>query len=177
MYLITQLKLKIKIFEPFMNRAYLLTGGNLGNREDNLAKARELLNGQCGIIITASSLYETAAWGKTDQPAFLNQALAVDTLLTARQLLRRILKLEKQMGRVRKEKYGPRIIDIDILLFNEEKHDYKFLTLPHPEMQNRCFALLPLAEIAPGIIHPVFEKTIAKLLIDCPDELAVKKYS
>ena len=130
MYLITQLKLKIKIFEPFMNRAYLLTGGNLGNREDNLAKARELINGQCGIIITASSLYETAAWGKTDQPAFLNQALAVDTLLTAPQLLRRILKLEKQMGRVRKEKYGPRIIDIDILLFNEEKHDYKFLTLP-----------------------------------------------
>lgn len=177
MYLITQLKLKIKIFEPFMNRAYLLTGGNLGNREENLAKARELINEQCGTIITASSLYETAAWGKTDQPAFLNQALAVDTLLTARQLLRYILKLEKIMGRIREEKYGPRSIDIDILFFNKEKHDYKFLTLPHPEMQNRRFALLPLAEIAPGIIHPIFKKTIAELLIDCPDELAVKKYS
>ena len=81
------------------------------------------------------------------------------------------------MGRVRGEKYGPRIIDIDILLFNDETHNYAFLKLPHPEMQNRRFALLPLAEIAPAIVHPVLNKTVIELLKTCPDELPVKKYS
>jgi len=125
----------------------------------------------------ASSLYETAAWGKTDQPSFLNQALELETSLNAKQLIRRILKAEKIMGRIRNEKYGPRLIDIDILLFNNEKHNYEFLKIPHPEMQNRRFALLPLAEIAAGIIHPVLNKTINELLKECKDELPVKKYS
>lgn len=160
-----------------MNTTYLLTGGNLGNREQNLARARQLIIEQCGTIVAASSLYETAAWGNADQPAFLNQALAVNTLLNAKQLIRRLLKIEKQLGRIREEKYGPRIIDIDILLFNNEKHNYHFLKIPHPEMQNRRFALLPLAEIAPEILHPVLNKTILQLLTDCPDELSVTKYS
>lgn len=174
MYLITQLKIKLKIFAPFMNKAYLLTGSNMGNREEHLSNARNLLQ-EAGEITAASSLYETAAWGKTDQPAFLNQSLALDTALNAKQLMRRILKMEKQLGRIREEKYGPRIIDIDILLFNEEVHNYAFLKLPHPEMQNRRFALLPLSEIAPAIIHPVFKKNILALLADCKDELEVKK--
>ena len=160
-----------------MNTAYLLTGGNLGERVHNLAMARELVEAQTGNIIAASSLYETAAWGNTDQPAFLNQAIMIETPLNARQLIRRILKIEKKMGRVREEKYGPRLIDIDILLFNNEKHNSQFLKLPHPEMQNRRFALLPLAEIAPEIIHPVLKKTITELLQECKDELEVKKYS
>ncbi len=160
-----------------MNTAYLLTGGNLGERVHNLATARELVAEQIGNIIAASSLYETAAWGNTDQPAILNQAIMIETPLNARQLIRRILKIEKKMGRVREEKYGPRLIDIDILLFNNEKHNYQFLKLPHPEMQNRRFALLPLAEIAPEIIHPVLKKTITELLQECKDELEVKKYS
>jgi 2-amino-4-hydroxy-6-hydroxymethyldihydropteridine diphosphokinase len=159
-----------------MNKAYLLTGGNLGDREQNLATARFLINEQCGTIVTASSLYETAAWGKTDQPSFLNQALELDTALNAKQLIRRILKVEKMMGRVRDEKYGPRLIDIDMLLFNNEKHNYQFLKLPHPEMQNRRFALLPLAEIAPDMMHPVLNKNIAQLLEECPDVLDVKKF-
>lgn len=158
-----------------MNTAYLLTGGNLGNRNENLAHARQLLQEFCGNIIAASSLYETAAWGNTDQPSFLNQAIRLETSLTARQLIRRILKLEKQMGRERHEKFGPRIIDIDILLFNDEIHNYPLLKVPHPELPNRRFALMPLAEIAPYLIHPVLKKTIATLLEECKDELFVKK--
>ncbi len=158
-----------------MNTAYLLTGGNMGDREKNLADAREHIHLQCGEIAAVSSLYETAAWGNTDQPSFLNQALQIKTGLSARQLMRRLLKIEKTMGRVRKEKYGPRIIDIDILLFNNETHNYPLLKLPHPEMQNRRFALLPLAEIAPGIIHPVLKKTITELLDRVKDDLLVRK--
>ena len=160
-----------------MNKAYLLTGSNLGDREKNLAHARRLIDMQCGSIGAVSSIYETAAWGNPNQPAYLNQALEVYTPLLARQLIRRILKTEKMMGRVREEKYGPRIIDIDILLFNDEIHNYPLLRLPHPEMQNRRFALLPLAEIAANEVHPVFKQTIAELLLACPDTLPVKKYS
>lgn len=158
-----------------MNTAFLLTGGNLGNRKETLAQTKDLIAEQCGAVVATSSLYETAAWGNTNQPAFLNQALQLETTLTARQLMRRLLKLEKLMGRVRKEKYGPRIIDIDILLFNNEVHNYQLLKLPHPEMQNRRFALLPLNEIAKDYIHPVLKKTIKELLKDCKDELEVKK--
>jgi len=160
-----------------MNKAYLLTGGNLGNREEHLTTAIKLIKEQCGTVAGTSALYETAAWGKTDQPPFLNQAVELHTGLNARQLIRKLLKIEKQMGRIREEKYGPRLIDIDILLFNDEIHQYRLLQLPHPEMHNRRFALLPLAEIAPNIQHPVFNKTITELLKECKDELPVKKYS
>ncbi len=160
-----------------MNKAFLLTGGNMGERNANLAKAVELIGQHCGHVKKISSLYETAAWGNTEQPAFLNQAIELSTKLNARQLIRRILKVEKMMGRMRQEKYGPRLIDIDILLFNEEVHNYPLLKLPHPEMQNRRFALLPLAEIAADAMHPVLKRSVAALLAECADELAVKKLS
>ncbi len=156
-----------------MNKAYLLIGGNLGDREENLALARDLLKAHTGQITAASGLYSTAAWGKTDQPDFLNQALEIQTGLNARQLIRRILKIEKQMGRIRSEKYGPRLIDIDILLFNEEIHDIRFLKVPHPELPNRRFALVPLAEIAPEAIHPTSGKKVKELLDACTDQGAV----
>lgn len=160
-----------------MKKVYLLTGGNLGDREKYLAEARDLLGEHCGKITALSSLYETAAWGKEDQPSFLNQAVEMETDLPPRQLIRRVLKLEKRMGRERKEKYGPRLIDIDILLYGEEIHNYPLLKLPHPELPNRRFALLPLAEIASDLLHPVYKKSITDLLDECKDPLEVKKYS
>jgi len=158
-----------------MRTAYLLIGGNLGNRKENLAKAVSLINEQCGSLTRSSSIYETEAWGNTDQPSFLNQALEISTSLTARLLMRRVLWIEEEMGRVRKEKLGPRIIDIDILLFENEIHDLRFLKIPHPEMQNRRFVLVPLAEINSSLQHPVLKKTIAELLEKCPDNLEIKK--
>ena len=158
-----------------MNKAYLLIGGNLGNREINFAKVKGYIEQLCGPVIQSSSLYETAAWGKTDQPSFLNQALEIETELDAGHLIDRALEIERLMGRERKEKYGPRIIDIDILLFNNEQYDLPFLKIPHPEMQNRRFALTPLAEIAGDLQHPVLKKSIGHLLKECPDKLEVKK--
>lgn len=160
-----------------MNKAYLLTGGNVGDRMRQLERARKEITEQCGRLTKISSVYDTAAWGQTDQASFLNQALELETLMTSVQLLRKVLDIEKKMGRIRKEKYGPRIIDIDILLFNDEISDYSFLQLPHPELANRRFALLPLTEIAPGLIHPLLHKSISVLLDECNDKLEVKKYS
>ena len=158
-----------------MRTAYLLIGGNLGNRKENLSKAVSLINEQCGPLTGSPSIYETEAWGNTDQPSFLNQALEISTSLNARQLIRKVLKIEEVMGRVRKEKLGPRIIDIDILLFENEIHDLRFLKIPHPEMQNRRFVLVPLAEINSTLQHPVLKKSIAELIEECPDNLEVTK--
>lgn len=100
--------------------AYLLLGGNLGDREANLKKAIDLLNDKIGKVIAISSLYETAAWGKTDQPAFLNQAVGVETNLSAIAVLDLALSIEQELGRVRKDKWGERLIDIDLILFGDQ---------------------------------------------------------
>jgi 2-amino-4-hydroxy-6-hydroxymethyldihydropteridine diphosphokinase len=158
-----------------MNSAYLITGGNMGQRDEQLAYAARLIEERCGNIIDRSSLYETAAWGKTDQASFLNQALVLETSLNARDLLNEILYIENLMGRDRIEKYGPRIIDIDIILFNHQVIKENGLTIPHPEMSKRRFVLEPLNEVIPAYIHPVYFKTIKELLDQCNDTLPVKK--
>lgn len=158
-----------------MNKAYILTGGNVGNSATYLKQAIALLNESCGNVVQSSGLYQTAAWGKTDQAAFLNQALLLQTSLDAVSLMKALLLVEEKMGRKRLEKYGPRIIDLDILLFNEEIYHTSLITIPHPELANRRFALVPLAEIAGNIIHPILKKSIATLLNDCPDYSDVKK--
>lgn len=158
-----------------MNKAYLLIGGNVGDRKKQLEKAVIRIEKNCGTIALQSHFYETAAWGKTDQPAFYNQALAVNTPLPALELLDAVLHIENSMGRHRVEKFGPRIIDIDILLFNNELIHAPGLEVPHPQLVNRRFALEPLDEIAPRIIHPVLKKTIHRLLKECADPLEVRK--
>ncbi len=158
-----------------MNKAYLLIGGNIGDRNKNLNEAIDFIARECGSVTKSSSIYETAAWGKTDQPDFLNQCLLIQTSLTAPDLMKQILRIEEKMGRKRKEKNDPRIIDIDILFFNAEVLQTDFLTLPHPQLQNRRFVLVPLTEIAPMLVHPVLKKTITTLLKECPDKLEVKK--
>lgn len=159
-----------------MNNVYLLIGGNVGNREQNLHQAVKAIAHSCGSVVRQSSVYETAAWGKTDQQAFLNQALQVRTEWPAATLLERVLRAEASLGRIREERYGPRVIDIDIIFFNNDVITLPQLTIPHPEVQNRRFALVPLQEIAPGLVHPVFHKTVSQLLAECPDPLAVNLY-
>jgi 2-amino-4-hydroxy-6-hydroxymethyldihydropteridine diphosphokinase len=129
----------------------------------------------CGRVTSISSLYETAAWGNTNQPAFYNQAICVETTLEPENLLARLLTIEIEMGRVREEKYGPRTIDLDILMVNDIVLDSPTLTIPHPQLHNRRFALLPLIEIAPTLLHPVLDKTMHELLLNCPDTLDVQK--
>ena len=160
-----------------MNSAYLLIGGNIGNRLDNLNKAAQLIEASCGTVVRKSSVYETAAWGKTDQPAFYNQALAVRTNLLPRALLEQLLHIEKSMGRERKEAMGPRTIDIDILFYDDVDVDTTDLVIPHPRLHLRKFALVPMNEIAPGHIHSGFHKTIQQLMLACVDPLDVHKIS
>jgi len=160
-----------------MNLVYLLIGGNMGNREDYLLRAKEAINKKAGTILQASDVYETEAWGLTHQDKFLNQALRIDTPLHPRELLHSLLQIEENIGRKRELRYGPRIIDIDILFYGEEIVQEPHLTIPHPEIQNRRFALQCLHDIAPAFRHPVLQKTIAQLLAECSDPLVVNKYN
>lgn len=158
-----------------MHKAYLLTGSNLGNRIAYLQQAIQLIEQYCGNVMSVSSFYQTAAWGLTDQPDFYNQALLLHTTLEPAILMQTLLNIEAQIGRRRSIKMGPRIIDIDILLIDDKVINTPLLTVPHPYLAERRFALLPLAEIAPGAMHPVLQKPVAELLEACPDTLDVHK--
>ena len=158
-----------------MKQAFLLLGTNLGDRNKNLLSAMQYIAGDEIEVEQTSSIYETAAWGKTDQQNFLNQVIEISTNLSSTALLERILAIEKQIGRIRKEMWGERIIDIDILYYANEVIKSQRLVIPHPYLHERRFTLEPLHEIAPNFVHPVFNKTTSSLLNECKDRLEVKK--
>ena len=160
-----------------MSLTYLLLGGNLGDREVYLEQARRQIGMAIGEIKNASHLYETAAWGLENQQAFLNQVLAVETTLSPAALLAQINRLEAELGRVRDIRWGARVIDIDILFYDDLILQTQRLTIPHPELANRRFTLVPLAEIAPALMHPVLQRTTVELLAQCPDNLPVTLYN
>lgn len=157
-----------------MKGIYLLLGTNLGDRAKNLADARNLLKEEGIEFKAVSSIYETDAWGIEDQPGFLNQVLEVATDLNPKDLLKTILAVELEMGRVRIQKWGERLIDIDILYYQDRVIDTRELKVPHPEIPNRRFTLVPLVELAAEEVNPVSGKTQQELLAVCPDGLEVR---
>ena len=156
--------------------AYLLLGSNLGDRAALLAQAGARLAAIAGVIVAESRIYETAAWGREDQPAFLNQALALRTVLSPEELLAACLDTEQAAGRERREHWGSRTLDVDILFFGSEIIATPTLSVPHPRLAERQFALVPLAEIAGSLVHPQLGETVAALLARCPDPLPVRHW-
>jgi 2-amino-4-hydroxy-6-hydroxymethyldihydropteridine diphosphokinase len=154
--------------------AYLSLGSNIGDREAQLRDALGRL-GASGRVVAVSSVYETEPVELTQQPWFLNCAVALETRQNPQGLMAAILKIEEEMGRRRVQKKGPRSIDIDILLFGDTIVESRELTVPHPAMHERRFVLEPLAEIAPEVVHPVLKKTIRELRDALPAGQLVRK--
>lgn len=156
-----------------MFKVFLLLGSNLGRRCENLLQARQHINLQIGTIIKESSIYQTSPWGKQDQADFLNQALEVETQLNPFEVLKVIHLIEKQMGRKKVVKWGERNIDIDILYYEDQQVKNPQLAIPHPEIINRKFTLVPMVEIASKFIHPLLDRTQMQLLEMCVDDSEV----
>ncbi len=157
--------------EIYMNTAILLIGGNLGDRTGNLRKAVQLIAETAGEVVKTSALYQTAPWGAVDQPDYLNQGLEIRTEMDALTLLHTLLEIERKIGRIRQEKWGSRVIDIDLIFFNDSILALPDLKLPHPRMHLRQFVLVPLQEIIPDYVHPVFQQTVSELAASCQDTL------
>lgn len=160
-----------------MHYVYLLAGSNAGNREKQLEAAQNALQNRVGSIERSSDIFESAAWGIEDQADFLNQAYKLQTSLSPQQLMLTIKDIEVALGRTQTYTWGPREIDIDILLYDDLITDNYHIRIPHPELHKRRFALVPLAQIAPDLVHPVLGETIAQILEECTDQGWVKPFS
>lgn len=150
----------------------ILLGSNLGDRLANLKQAIASI-ASFSTILQQSNIYQTAAWGNTNQADFLNQAIEIQTHQSAENLMQALLAIESQMGRVRLQKWEPRIIDLDIIFYESAIHNSDFIQIPHPEMQKRAFVLKPLLDIIPNFEHPILKQTITQLWEKCPDQLEV----
>lgn len=158
-------------------RAYLALGSNVGDRKQALAQAVKALQETKEIKVTKlSAIYETDPVGYTDQPAFLNMVAAIDTTLAPNELLLQILGIEQQLGRIRTVRWGPRVIDIDILLYGKEHVEQPDLQVPHPFMSERAFVLIPLKDVWEGGALPVYGKTIDEYLEEAEDAKGVRKW-
>ena len=149
---------------------FLGLGSNVGNRGPNLHAAVGLIEKNIGKIAKKSHVYETQPWGEPNQDPFYNQVIMVNTTYDPREILDRISRIERELGRERKEKWGPRVIDIDILFYGKRLVRDKGLEIPHPELHKRAFVLVPMMEIAGEYVHPVLDKQIDELYMDCEDE-------
>lgn len=160
-----------------MKDVYLGLGGNVGNVAETLAVARNMLEADIGSVIRISSLYKTEPWGNKEQHVFLNQVVCLQTLLTPKDVLKKILEIEKKLGRSRDKdnQFGPRTIDIDILFLGDEIVNEGNLVIPHPRLHLRNFVLTPLHEIAPELVHPLLHQTVSDLLQSSTDESSVIK--
>ena len=154
---------------------YILLGSNIGNRQEYLKRAINLIEQENIRLINLSSVYETKAWGITDQPAFLNMIAEIHTHYEPSRLLQILQRVEKLIGKKKEIKWGPRNIDIDILYFRNIQHSTKELTIPHPEIQNRRFTLVPMNELNEGFIHPKLLRTQKELLQECTDMSEVNR--
>jgi len=150
-----------------MTQVFIALGTNLGERQQNLANAREHINRHLPILDT-SSVHETAPWGFTDQPEFLNQVLRCETALPPHTLLHLLKSIEADIGRTPSFRYGPRLIDLDLVAYGQLILESPRLKIPHPRMHERRFVLAPLVEIAPGWLHPLLNKTAEDLLNALP---------
>ena len=158
-----------------MIKLYLLLGGNLGDKSQVFKETTKLINEKVGKITRQSHIYETEPWGFESSDLFWNQVLELAVLISPQEVLNSTQQIEHQLGRTRAaQHYDSRIIDIDILFYGDQIISLENLTIPHPRIQDRKFALMPLNEIAPDLIHPVLQKSISQLLLECPDQLRVE---
>ena len=149
----------------------------MGEREEYLQNASELLAAEVGVIQKESKIYESVPWGVENQNNYLNQVLEIKSEFSAEEVLERVLQIEDNIGRIRNEKWGERIIDIDILFFNDLIVEKDGICIPHIHLHNRRFVLIPLNEVAPSFIHPKYNKTIEELLSECKDIESVEEYA
>ena len=160
-----------------MNTVFLQLGSNMGDRDAYLKNANKLIAEEIGVIQKKSKIYESVPWGMENQNNYLNQALEIKSEFLVEEVLEKVLQIEDKIGRIRNEKWGERIIDIDILFYNDLIVEKEGICIPHIHLQSRKFVLIPLHEIAPNFIHPKYNKTIDELLQECKDTEKVETYA
>ena len=158
------------------NGIFIGLGGNLGDRKTLLLRARQRIDECVGSVLQTAPFYETAAWGVTDQPDYLNTVVEIESDLPPESILRKLLAIETELGRERAERWGSRTVDLDLLFDNDRILTTDFLTLPHPRLHLRNFVLRPMCDLAPDFVHPILQRSVQELLTDSPDTSPVRPF-